>query len=162
MTDILWLPAIVCFDDYGKIWDPYIEVLYQYFKVDFIDNQPHLLDQTVGLKHFPADQQKHPTFWHIISEGPLEEDRTPDLKRCERIRWPSPIIEHQPAEVIRCWEEGNDILLWLTEDDYLIVLGKRNGYIILRTAYCVNYPHRRRNLSQRYETSLKKQTPPSS
>jgi hypothetical protein len=29
----------------------------------------------------------------MIQEGRTEDERTPDLRRCERIRWPRPIIE---------------------------------------------------------------------
>lgn len=40
---------------------------------------------------------KEATFWHMIQEGRIEEDRTPDIRRCERIRWPKP-ISHPKAQ----------------------------------------------------------------
>ncbi|MNH30689.1 hypothetical protein D3C79_909980 [compost metagenome] len=42
----------------------------------------------LGLKRHPVIQGKEATFWHMISEGNDEAERLPDLRRCERIRWP--------------------------------------------------------------------------
>ena len=40
----------------------------------------------------------------LVQEGKVEDDRTPDLRRCERIRWPRPIIEHESEDSILVWE----------------------------------------------------------
>ena len=61
----------------------------------------------------------------MISEGSVEEERTPDLRRMERIRWPAPVIEHSDDGVIKVWRNQRRrnetrILLWLEELDYLV------------------------------------------
>src|SRR4030066_170192 len=50
-----------------------------------------------------VEKGKEATFWHLISEGKSEKDRLPDLRRCERIRWPRPIIEHHDRLTIKFW-----------------------------------------------------------
>ena len=81
----------------------------------------------------------------------------PDLRRCERIRWPRPIIDHGAEPVIRVWENERKgerrICLWLENADYLVVLARRRGYVLLWTAYPVTQPHRRRKLLREYEAS---------
>jgi len=97
-----WLPTLVYFQDYGGQWEPYCEALYKYFENDFIKSKPNFGNKVVQLKRYPLFQGKEATFWHITHEGKIENQRTPDLRRCERIRWPRPIIEHNPDAAIRC------------------------------------------------------------
>jgi len=46
----------------------------------------------LGLKRHPMTQNKEATFWHMIQEGSVESERIPDIRRCERIRWPRPSV----------------------------------------------------------------------
>jgi hypothetical protein len=107
------------------------------------------------LKRHPVIQNKEATFWHLLSEGMIEENRLPDLRRCERIRWPRPIIEHEKDSRIKMWENkrGQEIriCLWLEDREYLVVLAKRTGYILLWTAYPVIENHRKRKLQREYD-----------
>ncbi len=64
----------------------------------------------------------------------------PDLRRCERIRWVRWVIENATSHAeIDIWQNTRvteiNTLLWLREE-YLVVLGQRQGYWLLRTAYC--------------------------
>jgi hypothetical protein len=75
-----------------------------------------------------------------VQEGRVEDDRLPDLRRCERIRWVRWVIENAGAHAeIDIWQNtrGTEVntLLWFREE-YLVVLGQRQGYWLLRTAYC--------------------------
>ncbi|MDO9289869.1 MAG: hypothetical protein Q7T83_13880 [Thermodesulfovibrionales bacterium] len=147
-----WLPQLVLFE--GE-WGKYLDVIYGYFKQDFIDSRPSFRGRRLGLKKHPLSKGKEATFWHFIQEGTNEDDRIPDLRRCERIRWPRPVIEHADEAVLKIWENTRKsekrILLWLEEQEYLVVLAERNGYLLPWTAYLVTEEHRRRKLQKEYE-----------
>ena len=155
MSAVEWLPALVLLADCGGNWTRYVEVLYRFFEQDFLDSAPSFGGYRVGAKRHPEEQGKSATFWHLISEGEVESERVPDLRRCERIRWPRPVIEHTGEPVIKVWENkrGNEerVCLWLEDDEYLVVLARRSGYVLLWTAYMVTEPHRKRKLQKEYE-----------
>jgi len=150
-----WLPDIVPLSDYGGNWEEYLEVIYSYFKQDFIDSKPTFRGRRLGLKKHPLEKGKEATFWHFISEGAIEDERTPDLRRCERIRWPKPIIENSDKSAIKVWENRRSnekrILLWLEDQEYLVVLAERKGYLLPWTAYMVSENHRKKKLRKEYE-----------
>ncbi|OGW55699.1 MAG: hypothetical protein A2Y81_05810 [Nitrospirae bacterium RBG_13_43_8] len=152
-----WLPPLVLFSKYEGNWERYLEAIYNYFKQDFLDNRPSFRGRRLGLKKHPLEQGKEATFWHFIQEGPNEDDRIPDIRRCERIRWPKPVIENADKSVIKIWENKrkNDkrILLWLEGQEYLVVLAERKGYLLPWTAYLVIEEHRKKKLQKEYEAS---------
>lgn len=154
-----WIPSLVFLQEYGGDWGKYIEVVYNYFKMDFIDSKPKLKNKRIGIMRNPLYQQKEFTFWHCTSEGDIEDERLPDLRRCERIRWPRPIIEHSTDNLVRCWrnKRGSEkrILLWFYDEDYLVVLAERKNYLVLWTAYLVIYDHTKGKLLKEYEESKK-------
>lgn len=151
-----WLPPLVLFSDYEGNWERYLEAIYNYFKQDFIDNRPSFRGQRLGLKKHPLEKGKEATFWHFIQEGPNEDDRIPDIRRCERIRWPRPVIENGDKPAIKVWENKRKnekrILLWLERQEYLVVLAERNGYLLPWTAYLVTEEHRKKKLQKEYES----------
>jgi hypothetical protein len=161
MAEVNWLPALVLMTNYGNEWEYYIEAVYSYFKADFVDDKPVFRGTKLGLKRHPLDQGKEITFWHMVSEGSDETNRLPELRRCERIRWPRPIIEHcdDEAEIIKIWENERKgetrILLWFEQQEYLVVLAKRSTYILPWTAYPVVKDHQKRKLRQEYEAYRK-------
>ena len=152
-----WLPPLVEMSAYGGDWPRYEAALYGFFRADFITSAPLFRGKRVGLKRHPVIQGKEATYWHCISEGKAEADRLPDMRRCERIRWPRPCIEHE-AE-LKVWTEernGEDrIHLWLEMEGYLVVLAIRNGYVILWTTFFVKHEHERRKFNRRYEATQK-------
>jgi hypothetical protein len=155
MTDsISWLPALALFEDYGGDWNRYLDALYAFFKQDFIDSRPVYNRVTLALKRHPVIQNKEATFWHIISEGDSEADRVPDMRRCERIRWPRPVIEHSGDTAIKIWANERRgekrICLWLEDAEYLVILAERKGYILLWTAYTVVQEHSKKKLRKEY------------
>ncbi len=154
---LAWLPPLVELADYHGDWANYEAALYEFFRADFITSAPQFDGQPVGLKRHPMIQGKKATYWHCISEGKGEADRLPDLRRCERIRWPRPCIEH--GTELKIWTEerhGEDrIHLWLETEGYLVVLAVRNGYVILWTTFVVKLEHERRKFTRRYEAARK-------
>jgi len=154
----VWLPDLVRLVDYNGNWEKYLEAIYEFFRQDFVENRPSFRGVRLSLKRHPVIQGKEATFWHLVSEGKYEPDRLPDLRRCERIKWPRPIIEAGEQEpTLKVWENERDgetrICLWfsLEDEDYLVVLAKRNNYLLMWTAYPLTYPNTKRKLQKEYE-----------
>ncbi|SHO52989.1 hypothetical protein [Desulfopila aestuarii] len=150
-----WLPPLVQFSEYSGNWESYLEALYAWFKRDFIDSKPVFQGKRLGLKRYPLSQGKEATFWHMTSEGSDEENRIPDFRRCERIRWPRPVIENDSDPAVKLWrnQRGREhrICLWLVQENYLVILADRGGYILPWTAYLVEKPHQQRKLEKEFE-----------
>lgn len=160
MNNYVWLPNLVLLEDCGGDWDRYLDAIYSFFKIDFIDNNPVFRGKRLGLKRYPLSRGKEATFWHLVSEGTVEAEREIDFRRCERIRWPKPIVEHGEEPVIKIWENERRgekrICLWLEEEEYLVVLAQRNGYLLPWTAFLVTRSHEKNKRRREYENYLKK------
>ncbi len=92
-----WLPDLVLLNSYENSWNKYLEALYAFYKADFLNSKPKYRNMDIGVKRLPLYKNKESNFWHLIQEAyetKKEEDRIPDLRRCERIRWPRPVIEN--------------------------------------------------------------------
>jgi len=156
---ITWLPELLLLDDYNNNWNVYFEEVYSVFARDFVYSKPIYRGRRLGLKKDPEYEGKSATFWHIISEGNVESERIPDIRRCERIGWPSPVIQNSTAIEIRCWtnERKGDkrIILWLPQEDYIVVLAERSGYLLLWTAYILKYQNARDKLEREYQSYQK-------
>ncbi|EPA0351957.1 hypothetical protein AAIH29_02590 [Pseudomonas aeruginosa] len=150
-----WLPALEDLTDYGGDFSRYLEAIYQIFCADFVESKPMFEGKRLGLKRHPIIQGKEATFWHMISEGNDEAERLPDLRRCERIRWPRPIIENASDTALKVWREpngsGHRVLIWFSEAEYLVVLDERKDYILPWTAYPVEREHQQKKLERRWE-----------
>jgi hypothetical protein len=156
-----WLPSLVLFEDYEGDWHRYLDALYEFFKSDFINGRLVFEGRRVGLKRHPFSQYKEATFWHLISEGSIEDHRLPDMRRCERIRWPKPVMENSRDGVIKMWKNkrGKEtrICLWLVAQEYLLVLADRKNYVLPWTAYMVDRPHTIKKLQKEFDEYWKKQ-----
>jgi len=159
-----WLPPLILIDDYEGDWATYIEAVYQHFRKDFIESTPVFRSRRIGLKRLPYFQGKESAFWHVTSEGPDEAERVPDLRRCERIRWPRPLIEHPAEKEIRCWPNERHgerrIVIWLYGQDYVVILADRISYLLLWSAYRVDRQHAKDSLLKEYEDYQKRLMPP--
>lgn len=158
-----WLPDLIYFEDYDCDWQRYEDMVYSIFYSDFIASQPIFL----GLPVYVAKsliRGKEKTFRHCITEGSLEEERAPDLRRCERIRWIRSVLDNFQNTEVKTWQNkrGRNIrqLVWLEEAQYVVVLEKRRTSWFLLTAYCTDRSHTARKLRKEYETAQKKPTPP--
>ena len=157
MSVFAWLPPLVELNDHGGDWSAYLEAVYGFFRKDFITSSPYFRGRPVRLKRYPMLLGKEATFWHCVTTGPVEDERTPDLRRMERIRWPRPCIEQKGA--LKVWSEmhGTEerVHIWVEEEGYLVVLAIRNGYAVLWTAFLVQQEHQRRKYNRRYEANRK-------
>lgn len=100
--------------DFGGDWARYEDAIY----AAYLDTVAHagltLFGLPVRVRFIPTTKKKGYGFWHLISEAPTqdnrnEDDRTPDLARCERVRWVAWCIAHAEAEA--CSTKANS---WYT------------------------------------------------
>lgn len=114
----------------------------------------------VRMKHYPPDYGERSGFYHLTCENYQhtadENDRVPDLRRCERLEWAEKIISDcsPTCPKLLVWENVRhgkaNIVLFCPELDYVVILGKRKDYLLLTTAYPVNYPNRKKDLLREY------------
>jgi hypothetical protein len=147
------LPDLVPFE--GD-WKSYVERLYETFMSEIVNGGLSFSGLPIRTRYHPPSRGKGSGFWHVIQEGPSEDERIPDLRRCERISWISWMIKNATSDDrISWWEEGwgssRDVLIWLEVEDYLVVLSKRKGYYLLKTAYLANKAHKRKGLRKNRE-----------
>ena len=148
-----WLPELIKFSDYAGDWKRYIEAVFAIFYRDFIESQPKFKNLWVRCRRDPMFDGKEAGFWHCISDGPDENNRIPDLRRCERIGWIRTIIENCCKINVRIWRlrknSDNRVYLWLNQE-YLVVLGDRVRYVQLITAFCTDKKHTIAKLEKEY------------
>jgi hypothetical protein len=146
-----WLPELIAFD--GD-WEQFVEIVYEQYCHDFLRQTILFEGQRLSLRRQPLVREKEASFWHLVSDGDKEEERLPDLQRCKRIGWARAVIDNASDLCIKKWENKRgsnvNVCLWLEEANYLVVLGKRNGYTLLLTAYTVA-EHKRKKLEKEYE-----------
>jgi len=144
-------PALLRFD--GD-WPSYEDAVYEAFLESFVRPSIEFQGCPVSAPYRPESRGKHFSFWHVISEAPHpsnrnEDDRIPNIKRCERIRWIAWAIEQANTgqNNVSWWENqrGRDthIVIWVERWDFAVILGKRQNYYVLKTAYCDLRPSRR-------------------
>lgn len=150
MSDADWLPNLLEFAD-GD-WEAYIERVYARYCADFEGVSLEFLGIRVSLKRHPAVRGRSATFHHLTSEGPIEEDRDPDLKRCERIAWVRAMFDAAGTDRVRLWRNQRqtkrgleeNVLIALPDFSFVVVLRDREEYMMLWTAYPVKNPERLR------------------
>ena len=76
-----WLPDLILMEHFGGNWNRYFEHIYAQFEADFVASKPTWPGKEVRLKWIPVHDGKSATFWHMISEGKVETNRTPDMRR---------------------------------------------------------------------------------
>lgn len=152
---MLKFPDLVTLEEFGGNFAEWFGAVYELFLQDFVRNKPHFQGTRVGVKAYPLTEGKNRTFFHITHEGADEATRLPDTRRMERIRYPAFMIKNCPHEELLIWENerGTEtrILIFHEAEGYLVVLSKREGYVLLWTAYLVEQSHRKRKLIKEYE-----------
>jgi len=148
-------------------WQNYIKKVYAIFKKDFIDRKLLYNGLHVGMKKHPLVDGKEYTFYHITHEGNIENERTPDLRRCERIGWARPVIENGNKWSLKIWTQKRNgktrICIWLeleNEPDYIVILDFRKTYYMLWTAFTLQYDHEKRKREKEYQEYIKAKAEP--
>jgi len=158
-----WLPALVLLQHYGGDWTRYINEGFAVFHRDFIQSQPRFRGSPVRVGK-QIIEGKERTFWHVTSEGSVETDRTPSLRRCERIRWLRALIDHEGHPAILSWPQKRGRhrrhVLWLKDWQFAIVLEQRPGCWWLWTAYPTDRRPTQQKLMQEYDAWRKADAAP--
>lgn len=160
-----WLPEELHYGDYHGDWERFLSDVYAVFERDFKQSKPSYQGRLI-IFDSKIENAKEAAFWHIIQrEDPKSHEKVPDLRRCERMPWPRPMIEHPADSAISVWENIRNkqtrVLIWLEQLDYLVVLARMPKVTILVTAYCTNIPSMHADLIQeRDEYYQKMQKPP--
>lgn len=140
-------------------WATYEDALYDAFLESFVRAEIRFSGWRIKAQYRPETRGKGFSFWHVISEAPShenrnEDDRIPALSRCARIRWIAWAIEQADLGVdgFSWWENqrGREtrVVVWAEPWDFAVIVSKRNGYYVLKTAYCDLKPHRRRSFER--------------
>lgn len=149
-----WLPELVTLNQFGGDWDAYLDALHSMFLADFVGDKFRYDGKRVGLKRHPIEHGKEATFWHMIQSGDVEAERTPDFRRCERIRWPKAIMCNASDQNVLVWRNkrgsNNRICLMLERERYLVVLADRGEYVLPWTAYPVDRERQFQKLLREY------------
>lgn len=138
------------------LWEGYLDELYEVYMATIIRSTPNLWGLPVRARYQPAYGNKGFSFWHLISEGKEEEERTPDPRRCERIEWVRWAIDcaEKGDNCVRHFrsQQRNRTILWAHEVDYAVVVEFRQNRYMLISAYQLR-EHRR----AQFEAEWKKQ-----
>lgn len=142
------LPDLVRFEDYGGDWTAYRDALFEIYETQLSRANLDFRGTRIACERHPETEGKDFRFWHLVSDGEVEDDRIPNFRRCERLQWIAWIIQNaDTCAEIDIWENKRqgqrNVLLWYAED-YLVILRKRNGYHLLKSGYCIEHEHARR------------------
>lgn len=143
-------------------YNKYEDYIFNLYKTIYESHSITYNEKPVTMKHRPPNYDERSGFYHIVCENYKdtndEQDRDPNLSRCERITWGAQIISKCAKKDIDCnnllvWENTRyskcNILLFCPDINYLVVLGIRQDYYLLTTAYPVR-PHTREKLLKEY------------
>ncbi len=172
--DECWIPETKPCEDLTQ-WDKYDGELYAIFKRDWLDSCPTFMGLPVHVRHNPRWGDREEGYWHLTccdygKEGHGPESRNPDIRRCERIRWPRTFVENYSACKF-CVDTGDacsGVYVWkarsargkwryklLHEDErYLVVLEPRKSYCLLITAYYLDDDRSLKSCLREYEKNM--------
>jgi hypothetical protein len=146
-------PELILFASHPD-WNSYEDAIYAVYLETVAHAQLTFQGSPLKVRFKPESKKKGYGFWHLISEAPEqsnrnEEERIPDLRRCERVRWVAWCIHHADSQMpgFSWWENqrGREthVVIWAELHDFAVVMAKRNTehgpkYYLLKTAYCLN------------------------
>lgn len=164
MIDCKWLPDLLLYDDYES-WDAFQDELYRIFCEDFKNSYPVFENKRVKIRYNPIEFGKEEGFFHVTCQDyQKDNNRVPDFRRCERIRWVRKFIENYKCNLEECedcegmkvWEEPykmySRVHILLEEERYMVVIERRENYCLLITGFYFDREHQLRKTLKRYET----------
>jgi hypothetical protein len=158
------LPKLIPFSaaaglDSAERWQDFVDGLYGIYFKFIVKGNLMFRNLPVRCRACPETFGKHFAFWHMMQEGKIENDRTIDPGRCERLLWIPWIIQNAEKDVrIRVFKQSprdsnTSWALWLFSEKYAVILHERTEYFLLKTAFLVK-PHKQ----QEFERDWKKHT----
>lgn len=144
-------PELMCMSDFPS-WEEYEDAIYAVYLETIAHAKLTFCGSPLKVRFNPETKKKGYGFWHLISEAPdqgnrNEEDRIPDLRRCERVYWVEWCIRHADRGTpgFSWWENrrGREthVVIWAEDHEFVVVLAKRDTqqgtrFFLLKTAYC--------------------------
>lgn len=158
----LVFPDLIYLNDFKGNFQTYLKAVYQLFENDFIKSQPLYEGLKVSAQKHPEVDGMHRTFYHITHEGEDEQNREPDIRRMERMRFPKFSIINCPHSELLVWEKtmgkDNRIHILNEAERYLVVLTRRKEYLLFWTAFYIEDNHTIRKKLKEYEAYIKTKT----
>ena len=152
------LPGIICLEDFGGDYSRFIDAIFEVFEKDFIKHKAHFGTFQLHYRYHPAYQDRPYAFYHMTHTGLDEDNRLPDLRRCERMPWARPTIEETGSLGLKFWEQdrrnGHRVCIWLEVDNgenYFVVLYVHKDYVRLLTAFYGDYPNYAEKRQKEYD-----------
>lgn len=151
------LPKRIYLEEYKGNYQAFIDAVFAVFERDFILHKATFGTHKLRMKFHPKFQERPYTFYHMTHSGDVEEERIPDLRRCECIPWARPVVEKAEDFGLKFWEQERNgkhrICIWLEtdeDDNYFVVLDVRKTYVLLWTAFCGGETHSVRKKEKEY------------
>lgn len=146
-------PDLILYKQYTD-WASYENAIYEVYLETVAHARLTFQGELIKVRFNPETKKKGYGFWHLISEAPdqknrNEEERIPDLRRCERVRWVAWCIQNAHEAGFSWWENtrGREthVVIWAEAHDFAVVMAKRvtdndTKFYLLKTAYCLR-PH---------------------
>jgi hypothetical protein len=152
----LVFPELIYLNDYKGNFMVFFDAVYQVFKQHFLKSNPYFESIKVTAPRYPEVDGRSRTFYHITHVGDDEQNREPDLRRMERIRFPKFVIEKHPHKELLVWPKkmGRDTRIHILNESerYLVVLNRRKDYLMLWTAFYIEQNHTLRKKIKEYES----------
>lgn len=151
-------PSLLRFEDYGGDWPAYEAAMYEVFRADIIAHDLRFRGTRVAAKRLPEHEKKWASFWHLVSEGRVEDERLPDFRRCERLPFVRWIIENADSrDDIDVWSQvrgsEHNWMLW-HQEYHLVVLEQRKDFVLLKTAFCTEMEQQVRRRRKERDAAL--------
>lgn len=154
-----WLPPLVSYRLIGD-WDTFLDIVHQRYIDDFVYHVPCFRGIKIKIRRVPVSDSKEKAFWHLVQKGPSEEDRVPEIGRCEHIAWVRALIEaaDDPSKVVvwknRRQTKRGPVVNWLIalpDFSFVVILRDDGPKCTLTTGYPVDEEHSRRKLKAECE-----------
>lgn len=150
----------------SSIDSAYLNRLRAIYNRDLVDNDVYFRNKIVQVREKDDPRGVYNSFDHVSCETIKvngEKIKRFEKERCARITWLKPILEMAECTscgdyIFKTWEEParndkkkKDFIIWCTYTNYIIILAiEKNSYVI-RSAYCVLYENKVRELNSRYD-----------
>jgi len=170
-----WLPEMVTVNPWTE--DTY-EKLYEIFCRDIRDHNLRHIGNNVWIFREMEDG-KEKIFWHLTTrevkqkriprrkrkfypqgQTYIKTERLPDLRRCERLPWVKPLIEHPFDPEVLAWdyEEGDSTVktyIWIKDSDFVVILKKYpNDTRRLITSFYIDVDYKRIDFERKYRNRV--------
>lgn len=170
-----WLPEMALVNPWTE--DTY-EMLYEIFCRDIRDAGLKYVGHDVWIFRNMEDG-KEEIFWHLTSRKikaekiprrkrkffignpeDAEQERLPDPRRCERLPWVKPLLEHPTEPEVLAWdyEEGDKTIktyIWMQDYDFVVIMKKfSDGKRRLITSFYVDSKYTKNDFARKHATRI--------